>query len=196
MSRLIDNVLDFSKMEQGRSHHELLEGDLTATVSQTVADYAEYLEWRGFAVKTSIWPNLPPVRFNVEQVSQMVLNLLDNARKYSGQSRLIRVNLWAQGDEVVVEVQDHGLGIPAQDKEKIFQPFYRIARGGEKGGCGLGLYLVDEVMKEHGGRVEVESEVDKGSRFRLFFPVSGSMQARYRQQKRHAAKGVRFRQEA
>ncbi len=184
MSRLIDNVLDFTKIEQGRVRHELQEGDLAAAVSQIVADYSEYLEWRGFSVKMSIWPNMPLVRFNVEQLSQALLNLLDNARKYSGKSRLIRVNLWALGNEVVVEVQDKGLGISVEEQTRIFEPFYRASKGSEKGGCGLGLYLVSEVMKEHGGRIELESEVDNGSSFRLFFPVSRTQQEKARKQKR------------
>jgi signal transduction histidine kinase/tetratricopeptide (TPR) repeat protein len=183
MSRLIDNVLDFSKMEKGRNRHNLFEGDLAATISEAVSDYSEYLTWRGFLVKSSFWPNLPPVRFSPEQVSQMILNLLDNARKYSGSSRLIRVNVWVEDREVIVEVHDNGLGIPAEERDKIFQPFYRVSKGGEKGGCGLGLYLVDQVMKEHGGRVEVESQVNQGSRFRLIFPISGSKQVRSRKQK-------------
>jgi two-component system, OmpR family, phosphate regulon sensor histidine kinase PhoR len=184
MSRLIDNVLDFSKIEQGRVRHELQAGDLGAAVSQTVADYSEYLEWRGFTVKTSVWPNLPLVRFNSEQVSQVVLNLLDNARKYSGKSRLIRVNVWALNNELVVEVQDKGLGISAEEKTRIFEPFYRASKGNEKGGCGLGLYLVSEVMREHGGRIELESDVGRGSNFRLFFPVSRTQQEKARKQKR------------
>lgn len=183
MSGLIDNVLNFSKIEQGRVRHEMKEGDLASVVSQTVADYAEYLEYHGFTIKTSVWPALPPVNFNAEQVSQVILNLLDNARKYSGKSRLIRVNLWVQGDEVVVEVRDQGLGISDEEKARIFEPFYRASKGTEKGGCGLGLYLVSEVMKEHGGRIELESEVDKGSSFRLFFPVSGAHRAKARKHK-------------
>jgi two-component system, OmpR family, phosphate regulon sensor histidine kinase PhoR len=184
MSRLIDNVLDFSKIEQGRVRHELQEGDLGAAVSQTVADYSEYLEWRGFAVKISIWPNLPLAKFNAEQVSQVMVNLIDNARKYSGKSRLIRVNVWALNNEVVVEVQDKGLGISDEEKTRIFEPFYRASKGSEKGGCGLGLYLVSEVMREHGGRIELESEVDKGSSFRLFFPISRARQQKVRKHKR------------
>jgi signal transduction histidine kinase/tetratricopeptide (TPR) repeat protein len=174
MSRLIDNVLDFSKMEQRRKRGQLQEGDLTATVSQAINDYSEYLTWNGFTVKSSIQPHLPPVRFNSEQVSQMILNLMDNARKYSGTSRVIRVNVWRQDSEVVVEVQDKGVGIAPEEKEKIFQPFYRVPKGNEKGGCGLGLYLVDQLMKQHGGRIEVESQENQGSIFRLIFPVSGS----------------------
>jgi signal transduction histidine kinase len=116
----------------------------------------------------------------------MLLNLMDNARKYSGKSKLIRVNLWVQDKEVVIEVQDHGLGIPADEIDKIFQPFYRAVKGNEKGGCGLGLYLVDQVMKEHGGRVEVDSEVDSGSRFRLLFPISDSPKKGIAKQKKRS----------
>ncbi|HTY62176.1 MAG TPA: HAMP domain-containing sensor histidine kinase [Acidobacteriota bacterium] len=171
MSRLIDNVLDFSKMEQHGKRQELPEGDLTATVQQAVQDYSEYLVWRGFDLKASIQPQLPKVHFNPEQVSQMILNLLDNARKYSGASRLIRLHAYARVRDVAVEVQDYGIGIAAEEHDNIFQPFYRISSAGDKGGCGLGLYLVAQVMKEHGGRVEIQSEVHRGSLFRLVFPI-------------------------
>ncbi len=172
LSRLIDNVLDFSRIRQGQKPRILEVGDLTETVSQTVADYSEYLALRGFTVKTGLQSNLPAVLFNREQVSQVILNLMDNARKYSGESRLIRIHMWRQLDDVVLEVQDYGFGIPAEEQQKIFEPFYRLPRGSEKGGCGLGLYLVHQVMKDHGGRIEVQSQVDHGTRFRLFFPIA------------------------
>jgi two-component system phosphate regulon sensor histidine kinase PhoR len=179
MSRMIDNVLNFANMEQGRRRYEMREGDIRETVTQTVSDYSEYLTWHGFYVRCSVWPQAPPVLFNPQQVSEMILNLLDNARKYSGNSRQIRVNVWVQDQEVVVEVRDHGIGIAPAEKEKIFQPFYRVSRGQEQGGCGLGLYLVDQVMKEHGGIVEVESEINNGSRFRLIFPAAGYKKAEF-----------------
>jgi two-component system phosphate regulon sensor histidine kinase PhoR len=185
LSRLIDNVLDFSRMEKGYRSQQRHPGDLTPVVTQAISDYSDYLTWRGFEVKSSLWPQLPPVEFDREQVYQMLLNLMENARKYSGKSRIIRENLWVQANEVVIEVQDSGFGIPPEEIDKIFQPFYRASRGHEKGGCGLGLYLVDRVMKEHGGRVEVESEVDRGSRFRLIFPVSRPRMTGFIRQKRH-----------
>jgi signal transduction histidine kinase len=174
MSRLIENVLSFSRME--RSQHQgiqLQPGNLADTVKQTVDEYSDYLNSQDFKVTFSLQSHLPPVYFNREQVSQIILNLLENATKYSGSSRRICLNIWAQDGEAVVEVQDFGLGIPTEEQAKVFQPFYRIQQGGEKGGCGLGLYLADQVMKEHGGRIELESEPNKGSRFRLIFPASG-----------------------
>lgn len=172
LSRLIDNVLDFSKLEQSPKPMTLHEADLAPAISQTVQDYSDYLIWRGFELKTSIQPNLPPVRHSREHISQAVLNLLDNARKYSGVSRIIRLNAWAPPGEVIIEIKDNGIGIPAEEKEKIFLPFYRIPGRDSKGGCGLGLYLAAQVMKEHGGTIEVESNVGEGSAFRLRFPVS------------------------
>jgi two-component system phosphate regulon sensor histidine kinase PhoR len=171
MSRLIDNVLDFSKMENAGKTHELPEGDLTGIISQAINDYSEYLIWAGFDLKASIQPQLPRIRFNPEQVSQMIVNLLDNARKYSGSSRLIQLRAYVRLSDAVIEVQDKGIGIPEEEKENIFQPFYRIATTRNIGGCGLGLYLVAKVMKEHGGKVEVQSEVNRGSIFRLIFPI-------------------------
>jgi two-component system OmpR family sensor kinase len=82
--------------------------------------------------------------------------------------------MWQETDEVILEISDHGHGIPAQEQKKIFQPFYRAAKGGETGGCGLGLFLVSEVMANHGGRIDVISEANEGARFRLFFPISPS----------------------
>lgn len=172
LSGLINNVLDFSKLEQGPKPSHMNEGDLSSVVTQAIQDYSDYLLYKGFELKYSIQPQLPPVRFNPEQILQSILNLLDNARKYSGASRLIRLNAWTDHGEVVVEVKDQGIGIPADEKNKIFQAFYRISGRDSKGGCGLGLYLVDQVMKEHGGRIEVESEVQRGSSIRLIFPVS------------------------
>jgi signal transduction histidine kinase len=173
LSRLINNVLEFTKMEQSSKPGVLPEGDLTPTIAQAIDDYSEYLKWKGFHLSTFIQPDLPPVRFNSEQVSQMILNLLDNARKYSGASREIMLKVRTWEDDVYIEVQDYGIGIPVEEKEKIFQPFYRISEAVEQGGCGLGLYLVARMMKQHGGRVEVESEINRGSLLRLVFPAAG-----------------------
>jgi two-component system, OmpR family, phosphate regulon sensor histidine kinase PhoR len=172
LSRLINNVLEFSRMEQSPIHRDLPEGDLEPTVTQAIQDYSEYLTWKGFDLRVSIQPNLPRVRFNQEQVSQMILNLLDNARKYSGTSRLIQLRARTLAGDAAIEVQDNGIGIPADEKDKIFQPFYRISNASNQGGCGLGLYLVEQTMKQHGGRIEVESEANRGSLFRMIFPAS------------------------
>ncbi|NLV31036.1 MAG: HAMP domain-containing histidine kinase [Acidobacteria bacterium] len=178
LSRLINNVLDFSRREKNLPPPAMPEGQVEEAVAQVAQDFSDYLFMKGFELRLSIQPGLPPVRHNPEQVYQMVANLIDNARKYSGASRLIRLNAWREGDEVVVEVQDNGIGISAEEKKRIFDAFYRVPGTAEKGGCGLGLYLVAQVMKDHGGKVEAESEVGQGSRFRLRFPVAKAQKTR------------------
>jgi two-component system phosphate regulon sensor histidine kinase PhoR len=115
---------------------------------------------------------MPPARFDAAAVSQALVNLLDNAVKYSGDRREIAVRLFARGATVVVEVEDHGIGIPESDQSRIFERFYRVQNGHGKGGYGLGLHLVSHVMAAHGGKAELESEPGRGSRFRLVFPVA------------------------
>jgi two-component system phosphate regulon sensor histidine kinase PhoR len=104
-------------------------------------------------------------------VSQALVNLLDNAAKYSGESKSIAVRTYAENGCAVLEVEDHGIGIPREEQDKIFRRFYRVGNAVAKGGYGLGLYLVRHIMDAHQGRVELESELRRGSRFRLLFPA-------------------------
>jgi signal transduction histidine kinase len=99
------------------------------------------------------------------------MDLIDNAVKYSGASRTIDVRLRADGPSVVFEIEDCGIGIPPAEREKIFDRFYRSAKGTGRGGYGLGLYMVAHIMRAHGGRVEVASEQGQGSTFRLILPA-------------------------
>jgi len=170
LTHLLENVLDFSRIDRGRKQYHLEEGDLAPVVTRTVGLYEHYLKRRGFSVESDLSTSLPPVRFDSEAVSQAVLNLLDNAAKYSGESKFVAIRLRPEENRVVFEVEDHGRGIPAGEREKIFEQFYRADGAAGKGGYGLGLFLVKHIMDTHRGSIEVESEVGRGSRFRLIFP--------------------------
>lgn len=177
LTHLIEKVLDFSRIDRGRKQYHLEEGDLAAVVRRTVEVYEHYLKRRGFSVETDLAASLPPVRFDAEAVAQAVLNLLDNAMKYSGESKFVAARLRYGNNGVVLEVEDRGLGIPAGEHDKIFQQFYRGlggTGGTGKGGYGLGLFLVKHIMDAHGGSIELVSESGRGSRFRLIFPVAAS----------------------
>ena len=150
------------------------EGDLEPVIARTVDLYAQYLQRRGFRIEADLEPHVPTVLFDADAVCEAALNLLDNAAKYSGKSKLIGVRLRSEDNRVIFEAEDHGIGIPAGEQEKIFQRFYRGRAGAEKGGYGLGLFLVKHIMDAHGGKVEFESENGRGSRFRLIFPVRAS----------------------
>lgn len=171
LTRMINNVLEFSRIEGQGKGRELKEGNLSEVVSRTLEVYRHLLVREGFSIDLSLpGGDLPPVKYDYEEVTQAILNLLDNARKYSGDSKLIEVRLFGRNSYVVLEVADHGVGIPLEEKTDIFQAFYRARNSRPGSGVGLGLYIVRNIMQAHGGKVEVESALGKGSRFQLFFP--------------------------
>jgi signal transduction histidine kinase len=176
LTHLIEKALDFGRIERREKQYHLEEGNLAPFIAQTIQVYGEYLKRRGFSVETKLATAVPLVAFDPDAVAQAVVNLLDNAAKYSGDSKFVGVRLLAENSAVVFEVADRGIGIPAEEREKIFRQFYRSGTRSGKGGYGLGLYLVKHIMDAHGGRVEVQTEVGRGSRFRLVFParLSGS----------------------
>jgi signal transduction histidine kinase len=174
LGRLIDQVLTFSRVDRGSQLYHFEEGDLASVVTGVVDDYREYLEHAGFSLRQAVPDMLPPARFDGAAISQALLNLLDNAVKYSGKSRDIGVRVEVDGSHIAVEVEDHGVGIASADQERIFDRFYRVANGSGKGGYGIGLFLVRHIMEAHGGRAEVESEPGRGSRFRLVLPTAAA----------------------
>jgi two-component system phosphate regulon sensor histidine kinase PhoR len=171
LTHLIERVLDFSRIDRGEKEYRLTLGVLASVVARTVEPYQCYLAQQGFSVETELAEGLPPVRLDPDAVSQAVLNLLDNAAKYSGPSKFVAVRLYAAPKDIVLEVEDHGIGIAAEERDKIFEQFYRGSRSTGKGGYGLGLFLVKHIMDAHGGTIELDSEPGRGSRFRLLFPI-------------------------
>jgi signal transduction histidine kinase len=172
LTQLIEKVLSFSKIERGEKQYRLQTGDLAPVVARTVEAYEPYLRRRGFSVETQLAAPLPAVRFDADAVSQALVNLVDNALKYSGDIKAVAIRSYVRAGAVVLEVEDHGIGIPREEHEKIFQRFYRVKNAVAKGGYGLGLYLVRHIMDAHGGAVELESEPGRGSRFGLAFPLA------------------------
>ena len=176
LSRLINNILSFSRIESGRARYHRERLDLGATVRAVLAIYRVQLEQEGFRLTVEEADALPEIEADPEAVAEALLNLLDNAMKYSGERREIFVRTGtrdavADGDEVWVEVEDRGIGIPPEQQKKIFEKFYRVGAGlvHTAKGSGLGLALVDHIMRAHGGHVDLWSAPAEGSRFRLCF---------------------------
>jgi len=172
LGQMLERVLTMNRYERGRAHYRVTEGDLLKDVGKRIRNYLQHLRLRGFNVVVSLPQHLPGVRFDVEAASQAVLNLMDNARKYSGDAKYIRVAMFERDREVVIEVQDRGPGIPKEEHAQLFNGFYRGKDAASRKGFGMGLYLVKQVMHAHGGRVELESQIGKGSTFRLVFPLA------------------------
>lgn len=173
LTRLLNNVLDFSKIEQGRKTYHF-EPTSLAEVVHTSAKALEYpLRQESFKLRLNLEDDLPTVPADGDAIEQAVLNLLTNAMKYSGESREIDLNLRKRNGHAVIEVTDRGLGIAPEEQARIFDKFYRAPSLGDKliAGTGLGLTLVAHIAQAHGGRVEVESAPGRGSTFSIHLPL-------------------------
>jgi len=172
LQQLVDNILDFARLEAGRATFSLETVDLLHIVRETVDSFRPRLEHLGFGLDLDLPESLPPVRGDAIGLSHCVLNLLDNALKYSRTRRELRVAAEARGDAVAVSVTDYGIGIDPEDQKRIFEKFVRLETGlvHSVKGAGLGLSLVHQIIRAHGGRVEVVSRPGEGSTFTLVLP--------------------------
>jgi signal transduction histidine kinase len=173
LTRLLDNVLDFSKIERGERNYRRETVSLAEVVRAAARTLHYPLSNQGFNLRLEIEDGLPTVSADTDAIEQAVLNLLTNAMKYSGDSREIALRLLRRNGDAVIQVTDHGIGIPPAEQARIFQKFYRISTPGNQQvpGTGLGLTLVDHIAKAHGGRVEVESLPGSGSTFSIILPL-------------------------
>jgi signal transduction histidine kinase len=173
LTQLINNILDFSRIEAGRKEYRFVPGDVAVVVREVIDAYRFPIEQQGFALELELAEDLPELEIDPEALSQAILNLLNNAIKYSPEDRRIRVSARREGDRVLVAVADRGIGIPRAEQKKIFEKFYRAESSlvHTTKGSGLGLALVRHIMEAHGGSVEVTSTPGEGSTFTLALPV-------------------------
>ncbi|HEY1467788.1 MAG TPA: HAMP domain-containing sensor histidine kinase [Candidatus Acidoferrum sp.] len=179
LSALINNILDFSRIEAGRKEYEFKETDLGELVRSTLESYRFQIQQHGFAFEENISADIPPVNVDREAIARSLLNLVNNALKYSKDDKYIGVSLYRSNGSVNLEVRDHGIGIPAHEQEKIFEKFYRCGDPlvHNVKGSGLGLSLVRHIARAHGGDVSVESHPEKGSKFTIALPLAFPSQA-------------------
>jgi signal transduction histidine kinase len=173
LTQLINNVLDFARIESGRKTYELRLDSLADIVRDTLQAYHYELDKEGFAVEADIPDDLPEVLLDRNAISLALLNLLSNAAKYSPDDRRIRVACAARNSLLTVAVTDHGIGIDPADLDKIFEKFYRGRDAAATGarGSGLGLPIARHAAEAHGGSLTVTSEKGKGSTFTLTLPL-------------------------
>ena len=172
LSRLIDNVLDFSRIESGGQRYQIAPGPVEPIVHEVIESFRHPLHQQGFTVDVTVEPDLPDVPLDGDAMKQALANLVDNAMKYSGDRRHVRVAARRDGAGVAVEVADDGIGVPLSERERIFEKFYRVGRSETQGrrGSGVGLALVKHIVEAHGGRVTVDGRPGEGSRFTLHLP--------------------------
>ncbi len=172
LTALINNILDFSRIEAGRKEYDFRETDMSELVHNTLDSYRYQLEQSGFQFEEKI-DEVPPMRVDREAMARSLLNLVNNALKYSQDRKYIGVNLYRDNGSVKLEVVDQGIGIPQQEQQKIFEKFYRVGDPlvHNTKGSGLGLSLVRHIVQAHGGEVAVDSAPGQGSKFTIVLPV-------------------------
>jgi len=172
LSHLINNILNFARIDAGRKVYRLGEIQLNDIVQSIADTYGDHLREQGFRPVLDLAGALPTLQADAEAVKEAIVNLLDNAVKYSGERKFLRIATGVEGENVVVDVEDRGVGIAPQHRERIFEMFYRVGEGDVQTtkGSGLGLALVRHIMNAHHGSVTVKSAPGEGSTFRLAFP--------------------------
>jgi signal transduction histidine kinase len=178
LTALINNILDFSRIEAGRKEYEFRNTDIAELVRNTLESYRYQIEQQGFAFEESIDSNLPAVPVDREAIARALVNLVNNALKYSSDEKFLGVKLYRENSVVKLEVADHGIGIARRDLSKIFEKFYRAGDPlvHNTKGSGLGLSLVRHITHAHGGEIAVESTPGKGSKFTLSLPLVSAVQ--------------------
>ncbi len=173
LSRLLNNVLDFSKIEQGTRTYSFVATSLEEVIHAAEKTMAFPMDQKGFDLKVDVEKGIPPILADRDALEQAVLNLLHNAMKYSGESREIILKLHRNGDMAQVDVIDHGIGLSEENKDQIFGKYFRVPgiENQEIPGTGLGLFIVSHIAKSHGGKVEVFSHSGEGSTFSLILPL-------------------------
>jgi signal transduction histidine kinase len=172
LARLIENILDFSRMEEGRKEYRFGPLDLSPWLRALAADFGAEISANGVAVEANIPDDLPTISADGEALGSAVRNLLDNAVKYSPGEKTVWIDAEAEDSAVKISVRDRGVGISEDDRKRVFDRFYRASGEISKRikGAGLGLSLVKHIVTAHGGTVECQSRVGQGSTFTIRLP--------------------------
>jgi len=172
LRRLVDDVLDFSRLERGKRidiRREPLRVD--PWLERTFEELGEWAREHTLELAIARSPTEAEAEIDAEALRRALLNLLDNARKHSGGTQ-VELSAMRAGRELVLSVRDHGRGISAEDRERVFEPFTRLANG-DAPGAGLGLSIVREIAREHGGTVRaLEPESGPGIVFQMRIPLA------------------------
>lgn len=169
LTQLINNILDFSRIESGQKSYHFYPTDIHELVADTLKVFEVRLKQDEFTIHFEAAANLPRVAVDADAMTQALVNLLDNAVKYSGASRKITLKIDTLDEWVTISVIDHGIGIPEEDQEKVFERFHRVSTGlvHDVKGSGLGLAIVKHIVEAHGGRMALDSRPGRGSTFTI-----------------------------
>ena len=173
LQRLVEGLLDFGRMEAGARHYHFEKLDVAELARDLAAQFQENVEPQGYHIEVSLEPDSAVIRGDREALGRAVWNLLDNAVKYSPDCQTVWIDVGRRGERLALHVRDQGLGIPIREQKEIFRKFVRgsSAEAGVVKGTGLGLAMVHEIVRAHGGEIQLQSEAGRGSTFTILLPV-------------------------
>ena len=179
LTHLIDNVLDMSRIDRGTKRYEMRRHDLVETVHAALDAYRPLFERAGFTVHTTLPPAPLVLAIDREAIVQSLVNLFQNVIKYSRGERDVSLAVHCSDGTASIAVSDHGIGIPPDQIDRIFEPYYRVPQSDSSAiaGSGLGLAIVKHAIEAHGGRVDVVSTPGTGTTFTLVLPSAGARAA-------------------
>lgn len=177
MLNLVNDFLDYSKIESGKLELELTPVNLPHLLRHNVALNQMLAEKKQIQITLDCQEDLPPLALDESKIEQVLNNLIGNAVKFSPIGATIDVGVFLRDGDAVVSIKDNGLGILAEEMDKLFNPFVKgksKSTAGEKS-TGLGLVIVKRIIEGHGGRISVESELEKGTTFYISIPIKSAI---------------------
>jgi len=175
MNRLVGNLLNMTRLEAGAMRVTKQPGDIQDAIGTALENYEEILQER--TVSVNIEENIPLVPMDFVLVVQVLVNLIDNALKYSPPESPVEIQAHLVGQEMRVHVDDRGIGVPEDDLEHIFEKFYRIERPEKISGTGLGLSISKGIIEAHGGRIWAENRPGGGTSITFSLPLTDEREA-------------------
>ncbi len=174
LSAMIEGVLDWARIESGRKTYDVKVVPVNDVAQAALEAFKTQRLGSKMSLDVQLGDNLPEVEVDRDAIAGALLNLLQNAWKYSGEDKQIRMTVTPEAKGVRIDVQDNGMGIPRSERKKIFERFYRVDNLATRTteGTGLGLSIAQRIVQAHGGRIGVESEPGKGSTFSVFLPAA------------------------
>jgi signal transduction histidine kinase len=170
MNRLIEDLLDVTRVEAGRLQLDRKPQDLVRAIAEAVTLFEPAIAEKSIALREEIPDDLPPASVDAARIVQVLQNLVSNAVKFTPPGGEIAIRAAAENGEALIAVRDTGTGIPAEHLPRLFDRFWQ-ATGSRRGGAGLGLAIAKGIIEAHGGRIWVESEVGRGSTFTFALPA-------------------------
>jgi two-component system phosphate regulon sensor histidine kinase PhoR len=172
LSMLLENILDLGRIESGRKRYEFSTCDMAAVARQAWTLFEPQFTEEGFDAGLALAHDLPPIKADPQALQQVIVNLLQNAHRYAGDGKYVRLSVAREGYVVLITVEDHGLGMTRSQLDRLGESFFRAedTRVRQTRGVGLGLAIAHHIVQAHRGKIEVESRPGQGSKFTVWIP--------------------------